>query len=160
MTASATVARTGARAKAARRRARARFRSSGELREVLERLLRSVDADERVGPLLRAAALRIRFEFPDRNTVLNVRASEEGGSHLSWSFGDVDWEPRLTLTMESEVANGYLQGRESLPIAIARGKVRPRGESRVALLYLPALRLICEPYRRLIGNSYPHLALD
>ena len=43
--------------------------------------------------------------------------------------------------MSAEVANRYLQGRESLAIAIARGQVRCRGESRAALAYLPAARL-------------------
>ena len=48
--------------------------------------------------------------------------------------------------MTAEVANRYLQGRESLAIAIARGQVGCRGVAD-ALLYLPAARLICEPYR-------------
>ena len=57
--------------------------------------------------------------------------------------------------MDSDVANRYLQGRESLAIAIARGQVAVRGDSRIALLYLPALRLICEPYRRVVETEYP-----
>jgi hypothetical protein len=61
--------------------------------------------------------------------------------------------------MDSATANAYLQGKESLAVAIARGKVRCSGESRVALLYLPALRLVVEPYRRLVRERYPHLAL-
>ena len=60
--------------------------------------------------------------------------------------------------MTSEVANRYLQGRESLAIAIARGKVRCEGDSRSALLYLPAVRLLCEPYRRIVANGFPALA--
>jgi hypothetical protein len=60
--------------------------------------------------------------------------------------------------MNSEVANRYLQGRESLAIAIARGEVRCEGESSAALLYLPATRLIAEPYRRVVEAEYPRLA--
>ena len=41
--------------------------------------------------------------------------------------------------MSAAVANRYLQGAQSLAIAIARGQVRCRGESRVALS-LPARR--------------------
>ena len=60
--------------------------------------------------------------------------------------------------MSAEVANRYLQGRESLAIAIARGQVRCRGGSRAALPYLPAARLICEPYRRVVEAEFPDLA--
>jgi hypothetical protein len=135
--------------------------AAAEFREALERTLAEVDADERAGPLLRAAGLRMRFRFTDLAMVLNVAASEEAGHHLRWRFSDeVDWEPKLDLTMDSRIANAYLQGKESLAIAIARGKARFHGESRSALLYLPALRLVVDPYRRLVHESYPHLVLD
>jgi hypothetical protein len=61
--------------------------------------------------------------------------------------------------MSSAVANSFLQGRESLPVAIARKRVRCRCEARAALLFLPALRLLSAPYRELIESDYPHLAL-
>ena len=81
--------------------------------------------------------------------VLNVAAGDDPDHPIRWSFdGRPRWSPRLELEMDSEVANAYLQGRESLAIAMARRRVRCRGEARVALLYLPAIRLICEPYRR------------
>ena len=61
--------------------------------------------------------------------------------------------------MPAEVANRYLQGRESLAIAIAHGQVSCKGDSRVALLYLPATRLLCEPYRRVVETEFPALAV-
>lgn len=134
--------------------------AAAEFREVLDRALTRVDADEKAGPLLRAAGLRMRFQFTDLAMVLNVAASEEPGHHLRWEFSDkVDWEPKLVLSMDSGIANAYLQGRESLAIAIARGEVRFNGEARSALLYLPAVRLMVDPYRRLVREDYPHLAL-
>jgi hypothetical protein len=138
-----------------------RFRSAEELREVLDSALARLDADERRGPLLRAAGMRMRFVFPDAGLVLNLAASEEAKHHLRWEFShDVDWTPRLDLTMESETLNAYLQGGLSLAIAIARGRISCRGDSRVALLYVPATRLMIEPYRELVRSEYPHLALD
>jgi hypothetical protein len=151
-----------ARVKAGAIRARAvapAFRSSDELREVLDRALTEVDADERIGPLLRAAGLRIRFRFTDLNAVLEVAASDEDGHHLAWRF-DAETEPKLELRMASGVANAYLQGRESLAVAIARGRVRCKGDARATLLYVPAVRLLAEPYRRVVREHYPHLALD
>ena len=64
------------------------------------------------------------------------------------------------LRMTCGVGNRYLQGRESLAIAIARGQVDYRGESRAAMLYLPAARLFCEPYRQVIQSWYPELAVQ
>jgi len=129
-----------------------------EFRELLDEALSELDTDEKTGPLLRAAGLRTRFDFPDLGMVLNVATSEEPYHHLRWEFSDaVDWEPKLTFSMDSQIANAYLQGKESLAIAIARGRVRYKGDTRCALLYVPALRLVVGPYRRLVRREYPHL---
>jgi len=131
-----------------------------EFRAALEQALAEADADQRIGPLIAATKLRLRFEFPDCELMLNVAAAE-GDHNIIWSFGEQHgWTPKLELEMDSSVANRYLQGRESLAIAIARGQVRVRGESRVALLYLPAAHLLCEPYLRAVEAGYPGLALD
>jgi hypothetical protein len=131
-----------------------------EFRDLLDEVLADVDADDRAGSLLRAAGLRMRFRFPDLGMVLNVAPSEDPGHHLRWAFSDaVDWEPRLDLTMDSQVANAYLQGRESLAIGIARGRVRAEGDTRCALLYVPALRLVVDSYRRQIHLRHPRLVI-
>jgi hypothetical protein len=136
-------------------------RSGAEFRELLDRALTEVDSDDRAGTLLRATGLRLRFEFPDLDLALNVAATEGGEHHVRWAFADsAEWEPKLELRMDSGVANAYLQGRESLAIAIARRQVRCSGESRVALLYVPAIRLLSVPYRRIVEAEYPHLALE
>jgi len=135
-------------------------RSRAEFRELLDRALTEVDEDTRAGTVLRATGLRLRFEFPDLDLVLNVAATEEGEHHLRWAFADsAGGQPKLELRMDSAVANGYLQGRESLAIAIARRQVRCSGEARIALLYVPAIRLLGAPYRRIVETDYPYLAL-
>ena len=137
---------------------RSRSSSATEFRELLDEVLSALDADEKSGPLLRATGLRVRFEFPDLGMVLNVAASDEPGHHLQWEFSDaVDWEPKLNLSMDWQIANAYLQGKESLAIAIARGRVRYDGQARCALLYVPALGLVVAPYRRLVRRKYRHL---
>jgi hypothetical protein len=129
-----------------------------EFRAALDEALAAADTDERIGPLIGATRLRLRLEFTDCDLALNVAATE-GEHNLDWSFADdPGWPPKLELEMDSGVANRYLQGRESLAIAIARGQVRVRGESRIALLYLPAARLLCEPYREVVEARYPALA--
>ena len=127
-----------------------------EFRAALEQALERAAADERIGPLIAATGLRMRMRFPDAGLVLSL-ASTEGSRGLVWSFGEVAWNPKFELTMDSATANRYLQGRESLAIAIARGQVSYRGESRTALLYLPAARLLCDPYREVIRAGFPDL---
>ncbi len=137
---------------------RTRSGSATEFRELLDATLLELDVDQKAGPLLRATGMRVRFEFPDLGMVLNVAASEAPDHHLRWEFSDaVDWEPKLNLSMDSQIANAYLQGKESLAIAIARGRVRYKGDARCALLYVPALRLVVAPYRRLVSREHPHL---
>ncbi|HEX2128260.1 MAG TPA: hypothetical protein VHF58_03480 [Solirubrobacterales bacterium] len=130
-----------------------------DFRAALESALERAAQDDRIGPLLRAAGLRMRFEFTDVGLILNVAAAGEDSERLAWSFGDdPDFRPKLELTMDAETANRYLQGRESLAVALARGRAHCRGESRTALLYLPATRLLCEPYRKVVQAGYPALA--
>jgi hypothetical protein len=149
-------------AAAAMRGARARSAPgvpAGDFRSALEGALAAADSDERIGPLIRATRMRMRFVFSDTGMTLDVAAVEDGERNLRWVF---DAEPevpaRLELTMDSGVANRYLQGSESLAIGIAHRKVRVRGDSRVALLYIPAARLLCDPYRRVVDEQFPRLA--
>jgi hypothetical protein len=154
----ATVA--GGRARTAAPSANApAYRSADEAREVFDSLFRAIDEDERAGGLLRAAGARIRMELTDVRVVVNLAPADEPGRNLAWGFDDqTPREARLRIAMDSETANAYLQGRESLAIAIARGRVRAEGDARAALLYVPALKLLVEPYRRLVGERFPHLA--
>jgi hypothetical protein len=136
-------------------------RGGSSFRRAVELALEAADADERVGPKIKATGIRMRLRFIDSGLVLDLAASEDPDRSIDWSFGGgVDWQPKLELAMEEAVANRYLQGRESLPIAIAQGKVRVRGGSDFALRYLPANRLLCEPYRRVVREQFPGLVAD
>ena len=129
---------------------------AADFRAALELALSEADGDERLGPRLRASEMRVRLEFPDCGVVLNLWV--EGQRALRWAFSDVSWRPELELTMDSGLANRFLQGRESLAVAIARGQARLRGSRRAALRWLPAARLLGETYGRVVGERFPSLA--
>ena len=136
------------------------FRSVEEMEEVLDRVLSQVDDDDKAGPLLRATGMRLRLRCPDLDFAVNIAASEGSGCCIEWSFAKrPPWEPKLELTMSSSVANAYLQGAASVPVAIARGQITCAGDARSALLYLPAAKLITDPYRVLVAEAYPHLVV-
>lgn len=141
-------------------RANVEFRSAEEMREVLDRVLSEVDRSDTAGPALRATGMRLRLRISDLGLAVNIAASDDPDSCISWSFAErAPWKPKLELTMGSAVANAYLQGRASVPVAIARGEIQCSGDARAALLYLPAARLITDAYRELVAAEFPHLAI-
>ena len=137
----------------------AEFRSPAEFREVMDRIFGMMDADPDMGPRLRAADVPQRFEFTDVDLVVNVRAArdrEAGNLHWTWT-DDVDWEPRVRMVMSSETANRYFQGRENVPLAIARRRIRTGGDVKAALALIPLTKPVYERYRALVASEYPHL---
>lgn len=131
---------------------------AGEFRQLVDGALRELDADERGGALVRATDLSLRIKITDLDMVIRIAPSGEPDHHLTWNYDDEGPLAKLDLRMDSATAHSYLQGDESLAIAIAKGKVRLRGESRFALLYLPVMSHVAGPYGRLVRERFPHLA--
>lgn len=102
------------------------FRGKKEFRKVFDRLFRALASDPEIGPKLAATKTPQRFVFSDTGLVLNVthadRRTAKKGRHLLWVWGDEkrSWEPVVSMTMTSDVANRYFQGKENIPLAIAR----------------------------------------
>ena len=137
----------------------AAFQSAQELREVMDRVFEMMSEDADMGPRLRAADVPQRFEFDDFDMVVNVRAGREGEpANLHWRWSDeVDWEPRVLMSMSSETANRYFQGKENVVTAIARRRIRSRGDVKAALALMPIVKPIHARYRDLVADNYPHL---
>ncbi|MGH2926568.1 MAG: hypothetical protein ACRDK1_11435 [Solirubrobacterales bacterium] len=155
--AQATLKRPLSRAKGARAVPRV---GAATFQGLLDKTLATIDADQRAGSKLRAAGLCMRLKFPDLGLSLSVAPSDERGHQIRWTFSEGRrWKPKLEMTMSSEVANAYLQGGESLAIAIARGRVRLKGETRSALHYVPAMRVVVDAYRRLLRDEHPELLI-
>jgi hypothetical protein len=116
--------------------------------------------DPRMGQALREADVSQRFEFDDVHLVVNVRAGRDGereNLHWEWS-DDVDWSARVRMTMSSETANCYFQGRENVAMAIARRRIKATGDLKAALTLMPLTKPVFERYRAVVENEYPHLA--
>jgi hypothetical protein len=135
------------------------FESNAEFREVMDRTFALMSEDPEMGPRLRTADVPQRFEFPDADLVVNIRAAregEDGNLHWEWS-DDVDWEPRVRMTMSTEIANSYFQGRENVAMAIARRRIKTGGDVRAALEVLPMTKPVFACYRAMLKTDYPHL---
>jgi len=137
------------------------FSSPEEFREVMDRVFAMMSEDPQMGPALRDADVPQRFEFPDLDAVINIRAArdgEEGNLHWEWS-DDVDWEPKVKMEMSSETANKYFQGKENVAMAIARRRIKTGGDVKAALSIMPITKPVFERYRAMVADEYPHLTV-
>jgi hypothetical protein len=137
----------------------AEFKSPKEFREVMDRIFTMMDTDPEMGPKLRAADVPQRFEFSDVDMVVNIRAAgdgEDGNLHWEWT-DDVDWEPKVKMTMSSETANKYFQGKENVAIAIARRRIKTGGDVKAALALIPITKPVYAQYTEVVEAEYPHL---
>jgi hypothetical protein len=136
------------------------FRSTAEFREVMDRTFALMSEDPDMGPKLRDADTPQRFEFSDFDLVVNIRAGGQDEPNLAWEWTDeVDWEPKVKMTMSSEVANRYFQGKENVAIAIARRRIKAGGDVKAALAIIPITKPLFGRYREMIAADYPHLAV-
>jgi hypothetical protein len=137
----------------------AQFSSPREFREVMDRIFTMMDTDPEMGPKLRAADVPQRFEFTDVDLVVNIRAAEDaedGNLHWEWT-DDVDWRPKVRMTMSSETANRYFQGKENVAVAIARRRIKTGGDVKAALALIPITKPVFDQYKQVVDDEYPHL---
>jgi hypothetical protein len=134
------------------------FRSADEFREVMDRTFALMSDDPKIGPQLREADTPQRFDFPDLDMVVNIRSGGPEEPNLAWEWSDsVAWEPKVEMSMSSETANRYFQGKENVAIAIARRRIKTGGDVKAALAILPITRPVFSQYRAMIAADYPHL---
>lgn len=135
------------------------FASADEFREVMDRVFALMSDDPEMGPRLRDANVPQRFEFDDLDLVVNIRAGaqdEQANLHWEWT-DDVPWTPKVRMTMSSQTANKYFQGKENVPIAIARRRIKAGGDVKAALSIIPITKPVYGQYRDMVETDYPHL---
>ena len=136
------------------------FHSPEHCREVMDRVFSLMSRDPDMGPKLRGARVRQRLSFPDLDLVVSLTYADEviEGEHLRWEWSDpVDWKPEFELSMDSDVANRYFQGRENAAAAVARRRITASGDLRRVLALAPVTRPVFARYRALLEREYPEL---
>jgi hypothetical protein len=139
----------------------ASFDSPKEFQECMDEVFSMMDSDPDMGPKLRDADVPQRFEFPDVDLVVNIRAArsgEDGNLHWEWT-DDVDWEAKVRMAMSSEVANRYFQGKENIAMAIARRRIKTGGDVKAALALIPITKPVYARYRDYVERQHPHLTV-
>jgi hypothetical protein len=139
--------------------ARGKFKSKREFVEIMDDLFSMMSTDPSVGPKLAAARVPQRWEFTDLKLALNVTYADpktaQKGHFLKWVWGDedCDWDCAVEMKMKSEVANRYFQGKENVPLAIARGRIKARGSVPKALKLIPITKPIYRLYREMLEDE-------
>lgn len=134
------------------------FDSPKQFKTVMDRVFTMMSEDPEMGPALRDADTPQRFEFPDLDLVVNIRAGGEGEENLVWVWSDdVAWEPKVKMEMASDTANRYFQGKENVAMAIARRRIKTGGDVKAALRLIPITKPVHEPFRSFLEDEHPHL---
>jgi putative sterol carrier protein len=136
------------------------FESSAEFREVIDKVFTIMSTDPEMGPKLREARTPQRFEFPDLDLAVNITYADSvvNGQNLRWEWtDDVPWECEVEMTMDSDIANRYFQGKENIAMAIARRRIKTSGNVKKALALVPFTKPVFELYREMLEREYPHL---
>ena len=133
--------------------------SPKEFKAVMDEVFALMSEDPDMGPKLRDANVPQRFDFDDVDMVVNVRAGKAGeDANLHWEWSDdVDWEPKVQMKMSAEVAVRYYQGKENVPVAIARRRIKTGGDVKAALALIPITKPVYAQFRALLEDRYPHL---
>jgi putative sterol carrier protein len=136
------------------------FESSAEFREVIDKVFTIMSTDPEMGPKLREARTPQRFEFPDLDLAVNITFADSvvDGQNLRWEWtDDVPWECEVEMTMDSDIANRYFQGKENIAMAIARRRIKTSGNVKKALALVPITKPVYALYREMLEAEYPHL---
>ena len=137
------------------------FDSTEQFRAVIDGVMTLMSEDPEIGPKRRDADVPQRYEFDDMDLVVNARAAREGEQgNLYWEWSDeVDWEPKVKLTMSSEVAHRSFQGKENVPVALARRRIKAGGDVKSALELIPITKPVYGLYRSMLEADYPQLVI-
>ena len=138
------------------------FKSSDEFKRVFERIFELMNEHPEVGRPLRDAHAPHLFDITDLGLQFAVTAAdpaeESQGRFLRWVWGPAPWEPVITMRMASNTANRFFQGKETIVLAIAFGRVKLSGPLATILKLAPVTDPIHSVYRNwLKENGYYHL---
>ncbi|NKQ51957.1 SCP2 sterol-binding domain-containing protein [Amycolatopsis sp. K13G38] len=92
--------------------------------------------DDKIGPKLIATGMRLRMNFSDPDSIVTVDFA--GQKVLTGAEADI--EADAVLTMSADTANRYWQGKVSLPLAMAKGKLKIGGSASQLLRLAPVAK--------------------
>jgi putative sterol carrier protein len=120
----------------------AAFASEDEVYRYMSGIFEVAFCDDDLGPKLAATGLVVRFAFTEPDCVLVI----DMGGRKVYQGDAPGLEPSATMSMKSETANAYWQGKVNLPFAMARGKITVDGNVASLLKLAPMSKKLYPVY--------------
>lgn len=117
------------------------FADSDEAAAYLSAVFQAGFEDPEIRPRLEASDLVLRMELsePDALLTVDLRTGRIDA-------GPTDLEPNMTLTLSSDTANRFWQGKVGVPLALARGQIKIDGALPKLLALLPSAKALNARY--------------
>lgn len=101
----------------------ASFADEDEVYRYIGGIFETAFTDEEIGPKLAGTGIVVRFAFTEPDSVLVIDMARQQVHQ-----GDAPGlNPSATMSMTTETANAYWQGKVNLPFAMARGRITVDG---------------------------------
>jgi len=126
------------------------FRDAEHLYEVFDHILKDLLSDPELGPKLAKSKMIIQWVYhdPDAIVTFNFKGEPREGYFGDWAFGETEWKPDVTTYQSASFGLAFLQGMENPMTAVARGKVKAKGNLAALLKMLPVARPMARRVRR------------
>ncbi|MEO3862687.1 SCP2 sterol-binding domain-containing protein [Acrocarpospora sp. B8E8] len=125
------------------------FRSADEVHQFLGGTFEEALADDSIGPKLAGTGMSLRMDYTDPDTT--VRVDFPTRQILVGAAAAI--ESDATLSMTADTANQYWQGKVSLPLAMARGKVKIGGLASQLLKLTPVAKDLYPRYVKMLADN-------
>jgi hypothetical protein len=126
----------------------ATFADRAEAETYISAVFEAGFADPAIAEKLGGSGLVLRMELTDPDAVVSVDTATR-----RIDLGETDLEPNMTLTLSSDTANRFWQGKVSIPLAVARGQIVISGS-------LPKLMALLPSAKTLYGHYTERLRAD
>lgn len=106
--------------------------------------------DESIGPKLVATGMSLRMNFTDPDSVVTV----DFAAKKILTGGEAAIDADAVLSMSADTANRYWQGKVSLPLAMAKGKLKVGGSAAQLLKLAPIAKDLYPVYVAMLKEDH------
>lgn len=132
------------------------YDSIEEMYAVYEKFLRQVVSDPSVGGKLAKSKVKIKFIYTDPDGTIFLNFADppaEEGAFGSFTIGECDDEPDVTMTQTSDFSHRFWQGKENAITALATGKIKASGKVQKAMGLVTAIRPTFLMYKAVLKET-------
>jgi len=123
------------------------YRDATQMQEILQGVFeRAMESEAARG--LRAAGLIVAFVYrnPELTVLMDGRSPSPEGQPITVKFNDLTPAPDVAFELAADVGHQFWKGKLNVPIAMARGQIKAKGQIPKALKLLPLLPPLYKAY--------------